>query len=210
VSPKTSFLANAGVTQLIYDENKNLDSAMYQMSGGARWYVSERTSGQILIGVQHLKFTNAQVNQPPPVLSQFTRTQDSYTNFFVMGNVIWTPTPLLTITLQPYRTVQQTAVFTSLFFVATGANLGASHRLTDSITLTLNGGMEHDDFTSASGATTGSDRTDLLKNVAVGVKYTAIKWVGLGVQYIYEDRDSTQTQFQYQANTFMVSAQTLF
>jgi hypothetical protein len=210
-SPKTSLLANVGVTQLIYDENKNLDNAVYQMSGGARWNVSELTSGQILIGVQHLQFTNAQVNQPPPVLSQFTRTENSYTNFFVMGNVVWTPTPLLTVTLQPYRTVQQTAVFTSLFFVATGANLGASHRLTDSITLTFNGGMELDDFTSATGAAAGTaDRTDLLKNVAVGIKYLAVKWVGLGAQYIYEDRDSTRTAFEYQANTFMVSAQTLF
>jgi hypothetical protein len=208
-SAKTSLLANVGVTQQIYDENKNLDSAIYQMSGGVRWNASELTFGQILVGVQHLRFTNAQVNQPPP-LSQFTRTEDSYTNFFVMGNVVWAPTPLSTINLQPYRSVQQTAVLTSLFFVATGANLGASHRLTDSTTLTLNVGIEQDDFTSASGATTGTDRTDLLMNVSVGAKYQAVQWFGLGFQYIYEDRDSTQADFKYQANTFMISAQTLF
>ncbi len=209
-SPKTSLLANFGATQQIYDENKNLDSVIYQMSGGARWNMSELTYGQILIGVQHLQFQNAQVTQPPPVLNRFTRTENSYTNFFVMGNMVWTPTSLLTISLQPYRTVQQIAVATSLFFVATGANLGASHRLTDSTTLTLNVGIERDDFTNASGATTGTDRTDLLKNVAVGGKYHAVKWLGLGFQYIYEDRGSTQEAFQYQANSFMVSAQTLF
>ena len=210
VSPKTSLLANVGVTQQIYDENKNLDSTVYQISGGARWNVSELTSGEILIGLQHLQFTNAQVNQPPPVLSLFKSTDNSFSNFFAMGKVIWTPTSLLTITLQPYRTVQQTTVLTSLFFVATGANLGASHRLTDSTTLTLNGGIERDEFTSASGATTGIDRTDLLKNVAVGIKYRAVKWLGLGIQYIYEDRGSTLGAFQYQANTVMISAQTLF
>lgn len=209
-SPKTSLLANVGVTQQIFDENKNLDSAMYQISGGAKWSVSELTSGQILIGLQHLQFAKSQVNQPPPVLSQFTRVEDSYTNFFVVGNMVWTPTSPLTITLQPYRTVQQTTVSTSLFFVSTGANLGASHRLTDSTTLTLNVGVEQDKFTSASGATTGTDRTDLLKNVAVGIKYRAVKWLGLGFQYIYEDRGSTQDAFKYQANTFMISAQTLF
>ena len=210
-SPKTSLLANVGVTQQIYDENKNLDSAIYQISGGAKWNVSELTSGQILIGLQHLQFTNAQRNQPPPVLSQFTRTENSYNNFFAMGNMVWKPTSLLTISLQPYRTVQQTAVSTSLFFVSTGVNLGASHTLTDSTSLTLNGGIEQDKFTSASGATAGTDnRTDLLKNVAVGIKYRAVKWLGLGVQYIYEDRGSTQDAFKYQANTFMISAQTLF
>ena len=210
-SPKTSLLANAGVTQQIYEQNQNLDSAVYQISGGAKWNVSELTSGQILIGLQHLQFTKAQVIQPPPILSQFTRTENSYTNFFVMGNMVWTPMSPLTITLQPYRTVQQTAVATSLFFVSTGVNLGASHTLTDSTTVTLNVGIEQDEFTSASGDTSSSNnRTDLLKNVAVGIKYRAVKWLGLGFQYIYEDRGSTQDEFQYQANTFMISAQTLF
>ena len=211
VSPKTALLANVGVQQQIFDENQNMDSAVYQISGGAKWNVSELTYGQILIGLQHLQFTKAQVNQPPPVLSQFTRASDSYTNFFVMGNMVWAPTSLLTISLQPYRTVQQTAVATSLFFIATGANLGASHRLTDSTTLTLNAGIEQDQFTSASGDTSSSsNRTDLLKNVSVGAKYRAVKWLGLGVQYMYEDRGSTDPTFQYTANTFMVSAQVLF
>jgi len=211
VSSKTALLANVAVTQQNFDENQNMDSAIYQISGGARWNVSELTSGQILIGLQHLQFTKAQVNQPPPVLSQFTRTEDSYTNFFVMGNVFWTPTSLLTISLQPYRTVQQTTVGTSLFFVATGVNFGASHMLTDSTTLTLNAGLEQDQFTSASGGVaSSSDRTDLLKNISVGAKYRAVKWLGLGCQYMYEDRSSTVREFAYRANTVMVSAQVLF
>ena len=83
--------------------------------------------------------------------------------------------------------------------------------LTDSTTLTLNVGLEQDAFTSASGDTSSSkNRTDLLKNVAVGIKYRAVKWLGLGIQYIYEDRGSTLGAFQYQANTVMISAQTLF
>src|SRR5437016_13824735 len=102
VSPKTSLLANVGVTQQIYDENKTLDSTVYQISGGARWNVSELTSGEILIALQHLQFTNAQLNQPSPVLSRSKSTDSSFSNFFAIGKVIWTPTSLLTITLQPY------------------------------------------------------------------------------------------------------------
>ena len=210
VTGKTSAFINVGVSQEIYDQNKNLDSDMYQMSGGATWNVSEVTSGQILIGYQHLKYTRAQVDQPGPVLGLFRRDKDSYDNFFFMGNLKWNPTSLLTINLQPYRTIQQTVVLGSLFFVATGVNLTASHTLTDSTTLTLNLGLEQNKFTSASSTTTGFDRTDLLKNVAVGVKYRAVKWVGLGFQYIFEDRSSTQDQFKYHSNTFMVSAQTMF
>ena len=83
--------------------------------------------------------------------------------------------------------------------------------LTDRTTLTLNAGLEQDQFTGASaGTASSSDRTDLLKNISVGAKYRAVKWLGLSCQYMYEDRSSTQSQFAYRANTVMVSAQVLF
>ena len=209
ISSKTALLANFGATQQVYDHNKNLNSVIYQASGGIRWNASAVTYGQVLAGVQHLKFTRAEVNQPAP-LERFMRSEDAYTNFFVMGNAVWTPTSLWTISLQGYRSVQQTAVLTSLFFVATGGNLAISHGLTDSTTVTLNVGLEQDKFTSGTGATTGLNRTDLIKNVALGVKYLAVKWLGLGAQYIYEDRSSDQNTFEYQANTVMVSAQVVY
>ena len=209
VTGKTSVLTTVSAFQQIYDQNKNLDNVMYQVSGGPTWRPSELISGQILVGYQYLQYTLAQVNQPPP-LSQFTRSKDSFQNFFFMGILDWAPTSLLTIRMQPYRTIQQTVVFGNLFYTVTGVNLGASHTLTDNTTLTLNLGLEQDQFESASGSTSGGDRTDFLKNVAVGVKYRAVKWVGLGFQYIFEDRSSNQNQFDYHANTFMVSAQTLF
>jgi len=207
---KTSALVNVGVDQEIYDQNKNLDSTIYLISGGGTWNVTELTSAQILVGYQYLRFTHAQTNQPGPVLSQFQRDKDSYSNLFVMGNLNWKATSLLTISLQPYRTFQQTAVVGSLFFVATGVNLTATHALTNRTTLSLNVGVEQDKFTASSGTVGGTNRTDTLKNVAVGLNYRAVKWLGVGLQYIFEDRSSTLDQFKYDANTVMVSAQLLF
>lgn len=212
VTGKTSLLASVGALQSIYDQNKNLDNVIYTFSGGGTWNVSDVTSGDILVGYQNVQFTRAEVNQPPPLLSQFSRDKDSYSNFYFMGRLNWQATPLLRITLQPYRTIQQTVTNGSLFYTVTGVNLTARHALTDSTTLNLNLGYEQDEFQSSSsaGTTSGSNRTDDLKNVAVGVNYQAVEWVGLGAQYIFEDRHSTQTPFTYQANTFMLSAQTLF
>ena len=206
VTGKTSLLANFGALQSIYDQNKNLDNVMYTISGGATWNVTDLTSGDILIGYQNVQFTRAQANQPPP-LSQFARDKDSYSNFYFMGRLNWQATPLSRITLQPYRTIQQAVTTGSLFYTATGVNLTARHELTDSTTLNLNLGLEEDHFQSSSSV--GVTRTDLLKNIAVGVNYQAVKWVGLGIQYIFEDRNSNQTQFTYQANTVMLSAQVL-
>lgn len=210
LTSKTSVFTTVGAFQQIYDQNKNLDNVMYQIAAGPTWNPSELLSGQIQFGYQYLKYTNAQVDQPPPVLSQFVRNKDSFHNFFFSGNLNWAPTSLLTINLQPYRTIQQTVVLNSLFITVTGVNLGASHTLTDSTTLNFNLGFEQDQFENSSGSTSGGDRTDYLKNVAVGVRYRAIKWVGLGFQYIFEDRSSNQNQFEYQASTFMLSAQTMY
>lgn len=211
VTAKTSLLARVGAQQSIYDQNKNLDNIIYTFSGGATWNVSEMTSGDILVGYQYVQFTRAQVNQPPP-LTQFFRDKDAYSNFYFMGRLNWQATPLLAITMQLYRTIQQTVASGSLFYTATGVNLTARHAVTDRTTLQINLGYEHDKFqnSSSGGTTSGADRSEDLRNAAVGVNYRALEWVGLGAQYIFEDRHSTQTQFTYQANTFMLSAQTLF
>jgi uncharacterized protein (PEP-CTERM system associated) len=170
------------------------------------------TVAVIMVGYQHVQFTRASVNQPGPLLSRFSRDRDAYSNFYFMGRLNWQATPLLKVTLQPYRTVQQTVTNGSLFITVTGVNLLARHTLTDSMTLDLNFGIEQDEFQSSSSAGTnsGANRTDVLKNVAIGVTYRAVERVGLGLQYMYEDRHSDQTPFTYQANTVMVSAQTLF
>jgi len=210
ITDKMSLRATVGAQQFIYDQNKNLDNVIYTFSGGVIWNISEMTSGDILVGYQHVRFSQAQVDQPPP-LNEFFRDKDTYSNIYVMGRLNWQATPLLGITLQLYRSIQQTVASGSLFYTATGVNLTARHTLTDRITLQLNLGYEQDKFQGVSGVTAnGSDRSEDLKNVAVGVNYRAVQWLGLGAQYVFEDRHSNQTQFTYQANTVMLSAQTLF
>lgn len=210
ITDSLSLRTTVGAQQSIYDQNRNLDNVIYTFSGGATWNVSGKTSGDILVGYQHVQFTRAQVAQPPP-LNQFFRDKDTYSNIYVMGRLNWQATPLLGITLQVYRSIQQTVASGSLFYTATGVNLTARHELTDRTTFQLNLGYEQDKFQGVSGSTTnGSDRSEDLKNVAVGVNYRAVQWLGLGAQYIFEDRHSNQAQFTYQASTVMLSAQTLF
>jgi uncharacterized protein (PEP-CTERM system associated) len=127
-----------------------------------------------------------------------------------MGNMSWNPTPFLTVALQGYRSFQQTVVFNSLFFTSTGANLSAVHTLTDSTAVTLNLGLENDDFESAGGTAASQNRVDLIKSAAFGVRYRAVKWLGAGLQYVFEDRDSNQDRFKYYANSVMLSLQATF
>jgi putative beta-barrel porin BBP2 len=206
VSGRTSIVMNVGANQELYDVSKVLSSTTYRASTGLRWNVTDLTVGELLAGYQYLKFNNADSGQTP----QIQRNADTLGNFFFMGNMSWTPTPFVTVALQGYRSFQQTVVFNTLFFTSTGANLSAVHTLTDSTALTLNLGLENDDFESPGGTTASPNRVDLIKSAAFGVRYRTLKWVGAGLQYVFEDRASNQGRFNYYANTVMLSLQATF
>jgi hypothetical protein len=211
VQPNTSALVDFTVRQEDYDDNKNLNSATYTISTGARWEASGNTSGEFLVGYQFLKFTRAETDQPGPVLSLFRRDQDSFSNLYVMGRLSWSPVSGLTLMLQPYRTIQQTVVAGTSFFTATGVNLSATYPLGQRMTLTANLGYENDRFSTPAGASAGTPvRSDDLKNAALGLNYRAVRWLGIGLQYVFEDRQSKVSSFTYQANTTMISVQAFF
>ncbi len=209
--PNTSLLADFSVRQESYDDNKNLDNVIYTVSGGAKWDITSNTTGEFLAGFQHLRFTRAVAVQPGPVLSGFQRDQDSFDNMYLMGRLRWMPIADLQITVQPYRTIQQTVFAGTTFFTATGINLSATYPLGTRMELTSNFGYEKDKFSTSAGASAaGPSRSDTLKNVAIGLNYRAVRWLGVGVQYVFEDRSSTARDFNYQANTAMVSVQAMF
>ena len=124
--PNTSLLVDFSVRQDSYDDNKNLDNAIYTASGGVKWDISSNTTGEFLAGYQHLRFTHATAVQPGPFLSVFRRDQDSFDNLYLMGRLLWSPIANLQITVQPYRTIQQTVVAGTAFFTATG-KIGRAH-----------------------------------------------------------------------------------
>lgn len=209
ITSKTALVTNVGVTQDVYDESKTLNSTVYSVSSGLQWNVSQKTSGEILAGYQHLRFANAESGQTVAGL-QFPRSSDSYGNFFFVSNVTWKPTPFLTLYLQGYRSFQQSVVLGTLFFTSTGANLSAIHTLTDSTAATLNLGIENDSFQVSAPTPDNQSRVDLIKSMAVGVRYRTMKWAGLALQYIFEDRSSNVDRFNYYANSLMLSLQTTF
>ena len=209
VSSKTSILMNIAVNQELYDETISLNSTTYRASTGLRWDITDLTFGELLAGYQYLKFNNAESGLSPSSVL-FQRSADSFDNFFFMGNMSWKPSPFMTVTLQGYRSFQQTVVFNALFFTSTGGNLSAVHTLTDSTALTLNLGLEHDDFESSRTIVGNPTRVDTIKSAAFGIRYRAVKWVGAGLQYIFEDRNSNVDRFNYYANSVMLSLQATF
>jgi Putative beta-barrel porin 2 len=210
VLPKTFALVNVGVVKTVYDHNKNVDGTLYTMSGGAKWNLTEKMSGELQVGYQYLRFDHAERRESDPRLSRFNREQDSFSNLYLSGHLNWKPTSRSHIVLQPYRATIQDVVGAAVFFTATGANLSVSHHMLERLQLTSNIGVEHDSFSQATinGVVINDPtRRDIVTTVGAGLNYRTVRWLGLGLQYTFEHRDSTQSMFSYEANTVMVAVQ---
>lgn len=204
VTPKTFVLLNFGVSEEIYDQNKQLDSFSYRVNTGLQWNVTGKTSGEIQVGYQYLNFDRAPITLPAgSVLSTGGDKTDSLN---VSGNLQWQVTPKLGVSLSPFRRIQQSAVFNSTVSIQTGGAMNASLILGARTNGTLNYSFMDDRFESP--ITVGGssqNRSDQLHTIGLGINYRAFQWIGVNVSYTWEQRDSSVAQFGFSSNTFSLA-----
>ena len=206
VTPKTFLLLNLGLLDQIYDQNKQLDSLSLIVTTGIRVRATAKTTGEIRFGYQVLNFDRAPLaTSPGPGLSVGGNKQEI---FRVFGRFNWQPWSRLLINVQPFRTIQQAAVFDSSVFTQTGVALGAKQTIGTRTFLNGNFRFSSDDFDSpvtVNGVT--ESRQDTRFTLGGGLEYRTIKWLGLRMDYFFQQRSSTVEQFGFFANTIMLSIQ---
>jgi len=208
IAPKTFVLLNFGVIRQVYDQNIQLDSMSYRVNTGLRWRATGKTTGEIQVGYQVLNFDRAPVIQPSgSLLSSGGKGRKI---FRVSGNLNWRPTPRSSIGLRPFRRIRQSGVFGTSVFTQTGVNLNARYAIGTRTTLTGNFQYSNDDFANDQGSQTSQNRTDNRLRGGIGFTYRAVRWLGVTAQYQYQQRSSTINNFEFYANTLMVSIQGIF
>ncbi len=204
VTSKTLALISFGVEERIFDQNRQLDSVTYGIRTGLRWAATGKTTGEIQVGYEVFSFDRAQVEQPPG--SQLSSGGNGEQTPSVRGNLRWQPTSRLTINLKPYRTIRQTAVFNTSFFTQTGFTLWARQATRTRITVMGNYRFESIEFSEPAGGET-TTRDDLAHSLGLGLEYRALKWLGLRLEYRFQQRSSNIDRFEFYANTLMLSVQ---
>lgn len=205
LTPKTFATLNFGVDEDIYDQNKQLDSFTYRVSAGLRWAATEKLSGFLQAGYEVLNFDRAPVEQPDG--SELSSGGNGEEILNISGDVRWRPTSKWDINLRPFRNIEQSAVFNTSVFTRTGVLLRVRHRIGSRTTLTGAFSVSRDKFKDDEDTDQTGNRKDTRILGIMGLEYRAIKWLGLRLDYRYEQRNSNEKRFEFFANTVMVSIQ---
>ncbi len=208
IAPKTFALLSIGINRTVYDQNTQLDSVNYRVSTGLRWNATGKTKGEIQVGYEFLNFDHAPVTQPAG--SSLSSGGNGRQNLRITGNLNWAPTERSKVQFRPFRVIRQSGVFNTSTFIQTGMSLNARYAIGNRTTIGGSAQYTNNEFTNDQGSQSSQNRTDDLLRGSMRVTYKAVRWLGISAQYQYEQRTSTTSQFEFYANTLMVSFQGFF
>lgn len=202
VTHSTSALLGVQIRNNAYDKNTQLDNLTYGVFTGFRLAPTRQFSGEFNIGYSIINYDRAvkEGTEGDDLIEQgLSRGSGQRTLLFMRGDLFWNPTPRLSISAHPFRYVRQSAVFNTGNFIATGINIYGRQGFTDRLAVRGSLIYENDKF--------DTERIDNRFSLRMGPEYRAVKWLGFRLDYMFEKRGSNQNDFDYYANTFMLSIQ---
>ncbi|WP_447971918.1 outer membrane beta-barrel protein [Nitrospira sp. M1] len=205
VFQKTAALLSVEVNDYDFNTNNQLDSFSYTISTGVELAPTSRISGEFRVGYQVLNFDRAPRIQPAN--SPLSEGDSGRENIFLRGDLNWNPTSRLHVNVSTFRGILQSGVFRSSAILQTGVSLRATQKIGDRISLRSGMLFVDNTFDNQATALGSSDRQDKQITGRLGLDYRTVKWLGLRFEYIFRKRSSNIRQFDYYANTFMLSLQ---
>ncbi|MFO1242388.1 MAG: outer membrane beta-barrel protein [Rickettsiales bacterium] len=113
------------------------------------------------------------------------------------------PTEQLTFTGRFSRSVEENTLFGASGYMQTRVSAGMDYIFMPQWTLEVDGRYTNVDFETNS-ALTSLDREDDIYNAGIGVTYDITELYNVGVQYLYEERESNDNSVEYDQNAFLV------
>lgn len=185
LGPKTSAFLELTQKDIDYvDTASTLDSTEQYVHIGARWEATAKTTGELKFGTYDKDFDSA------------SRTDTDGTS--LQANITWSPRTYSHVTLTALNRPNETATgddsYTSSYYT-----LAWNHGINDKLGINANVLTGTDDYE-------GGTRKDDLMNYGVGVSYDFKRWLTLGLNYDYSERDSNVAGADFEANVYTLSA----
>ena len=195
VQPKTYATFNLRQSKYEYkDPISTLDSTDTFMLLGVRWEATAATTGRFAVGHQTKKFDSAGT----------AAGRQDFSGPSWEGGVNWKP---LTYTSLDYDTYRRTYDSTGLgnFTVNQTHQVVWTHAWSSRVTSILTGLYMNDQFSNAPvAAIGGASREDTTKSAELRVTYNMRRWLNIGADYTYTNRDSNDANFNYNRNQYML------
>lgn len=184
VMPKTSLLIEASQNEYDYSaQTSTLDSKERRYMGGVTWEATAATTGTVKIGKLKKEFQSA------------VRQNFSATNWEIA--VQWAPRTYSKFDFFTQKTTNESTGIGD-FILTKRSGIAWTHGWNSVFSTTANYTYSDDEYRGV--GVTRNDDTDAL---GFKLNYKMRRWLTLGADYIYTDRDSNQPQYRYKRNQLM-------
>ena len=182
--PKTYVLVEARRTDLDYKSSAStLDSRETRYFGGVAWEATASTTGTVKVGRLEKRFD--------AVHPEFSGTSWE-------ALVTWAPRTYSKLDLYAARTTTE-ATGLGNFILTQVTGVTSTHAWTSTLSTVIDARFQKDDFQ-------GFARADETRSLSLKVGYRFRRWLTLGAEYTYTQRDSTDRVFEFDKNLYLLTA----
>jgi polysaccharide biosynthesis protein VpsM len=191
-SLKTSIFLEGKYVDVQYDTGTQNDNTQTFIYGGMKWDTTEKVSLLAKAGLQKKKFDNSDI-----VVSN----RKDYSGFAADLQGLYKVTEKTQISLDLYRTNEETDTVLASDKIVLGAMLGYKQKFTDKISGSLNCTYEDAKYSQL----VAQKRDDVRFSLRPAGQYLFREWLMGELSYEFEKRDSSDNTFDYQSNTIFVN-----
>lgn len=183
VMPKTYVLAEARQTEIDYKVPSALSGEEQRYYGGVSWEATAATTGTLKVGQLKRKFDG-------PIPSASATSWE--------GIITWAPRTYSTF---DFYTSRQTSESSGLgnFILSEIYGVAWNHAWSSVVNSGVNARFQKDDYQ-------GFNRSDETKTLGLRVGYRFRRWLTLGAEWTFTQRDSNVNTFEYDKNLYMLTA----
>jgi len=191
--PKTQLLLKISRVEFDYKQKyapiapggAELDSSEMGYHIGINWEASYKTSGEFSIGM-----TKKELDDP---------RLKSFSGLTTALKAKWAPKSYSTVDLLLERSFQETKQTSTSYVVKNQFSADWEHELTRRLTMESGITLEFDKWSQI--------REDELFDLYLGVEYSLLRWMDIGVRYTFQNRDSNIPGLDYDSNVIMFTVQ---
>jgi hypothetical protein len=175
------------------------DSTYHRALAGVTWDAAAKLQGELNVGYQWKAYDHK--------LDALGRSRNDVNDWIAATSVNWslTDTTLLTLTLS--RTLRDTGSGSYEYFTDTGIGVGLKQTFLTKFTANLGAIYSLNDYNTFITTSTSDKRSDKNYIFTAGLNYQIQDWLGVGVGYKFNKKDSNDRIYQYDDNqvTFAVN-----
>jgi len=188
ISPKTALFFQYEFIDISYEDDFLSNSKEHHFWGGIDWAITAKSTGRIKAGYGVKDFSRS--------------SSDDSGDFIFEAQIDHKFTPKTSIVLKAFRKTQETNIDTTDYMLTTGAGCDYLQRITGKLFLSARlaywNELYQEDLTYQ-GAT--KEREDDIWEAGIALRYDIKEWLKFDIGYLYTNRDSNFSEFDYDTNS---------